>query len=105
MAIGSAISYPGGPQMWGILLKHLQSKCTQDGSADAKPGGWKNPRICVKVSNTAPTDDTEADIPAALGDICLHYNAAGVLQDAYFASSGNLESGGSGTCNWIQIGE
>jgi len=57
--------------------------------------------LCAKISDTAPTDDTDGDMPPSLGAICLHYDSVGEFQAAYVAQTGTLAA--SGTCNWVAM--
>jgi hypothetical protein len=95
MAVGANISYKLGPGIRIELAKKLGSGRT----AGKSPTGNTLPKLCVKVSATAPQDNTADDFPNALGDICLHFDAAGAIQGIYIAKSGNLSS----TCDWVQL--
>lgn len=97
MAVGDNIDYKNRPGLAGVVARKLQSGTVPDGANQT--GGWKRPNFCVKVSDTAPEDDTAADFPNKLYDMCVHYNAAGAYQGIYMATDGNLTS----TCTWTQI--
>src|SRR3954469_8335687 len=43
--------------------------------------------LLQKTSDTAPANSTAADAPTGLGDIVLHYTAAGVLTHIYRCSA------------------
>jgi hypothetical protein len=95
MAVGANITYAKGHHLRAKFMKDLMSNTT----GDRTDGGWRKPNICYKSSDTAPQDDTSADFPQNVGDICLHYNAAGVFQAAYICTDGDLSS----TCTWTAL--
>jgi len=92
MAVGTNIKYVNGPDLLAILKKYLG----QDREG-LNPAGYSSlPSVCVKVSATAPTNSNGDDEPNAIGDICLHYSVAGVLQGAYICTS-------TETPTWVKL--
>lgn len=92
------MDYASGGKMVPILLKQLADEMATGGNGKIGPYGLVG-RVCSKVNDTAPADDTAADFPNAIGDFCLHYNAAGTFQAVYLAISGDLAT----TCDWVKI--
>jgi len=83
MAVGVNITYPNQ----STLLNFFKKKLAED-RAGKNPAGYTSiPKFCVKVSATAPTNSDADDAPNAIGDICVHFNAAGVIQDIYVATA------------------
>jgi len=82
MADGEYISYPNQSTLQEEFKKKLGAS-----RAGKNPAGYSSlPRFCMKVSATAPGTRDE-DKPDAIGDICVHYNVAGVIQDIYVATA------------------
>jgi hypothetical protein len=96
MSVGSNLEYGNSQRLWSEFMEVLQGLVT-----DASATQAESPRnkICCKVSDTAPQDDTEADIANAIGDFCVHYTAAGVLTAVYVCTGGDLAT----TCTWTAL--
>lgn len=86
---GANIDYSMDAQvLWRDALAKIIDLMEVSGSKTAQKRGIKDmtslhKKICAKVSATAPTTDDTDDRPNALGDICVHYNTSGVLQNVY----------------------
>jgi hypothetical protein len=97
--VSSELEYGGWRAKERLIMDYIVG--LGSGTDDYLTGGesgFKN-KICKKVSDTAPQDDTADDMPRQLGDICMHYNTSGVLQGVYVATVGDLSS----TCTWSSI--
>jgi hypothetical protein len=76
-----------------LLAKELVAEFT-DGSFTVPQSlfrgiGRNRNKLCMKHSATAPTT---TDFANAIGDICLHFNAAGTFVEAYVATAMNIST-------------
>lgn len=86
MAVGANIKYGGNRNhLMAMLFKILGNK--RSGPNKTKP------KICYKAG--APANNTSADFPNELQDICIDTTNSHV----YIATAGNLSS----TCTWTKI--
>ena len=86
MAIGADLSVVKGPRAMALVMKALVGGIGDNlAPADVKPAGYKKlPTIYTKTgSDTAPVNDAAGVLPSGVGDLCLHYNAAGAFKGLY----------------------
>ena len=62
----------------------------------------KFPRFYSKMSGTTP-GDRAGDYPSQMGDFCIHYDAAGVIQNIYIASAVTVTAGAIAAVTWTDI--
>ncbi len=90
---GSNLEYAEQAVLDKVYMEKMVGKYeTLDASAKPTTGqyGRRRHRICKKVSATAP-GDRDGDLPVMIGDICIHYNAAGAYQAIYVATGLTLD--------------
>ena len=104
MASGSNILYPRNSRGLRKELKRFLNEGRSYRSADQPYGGgggsfnFGRGRLCTTVDRTVPVDDATADMPHAIGDICVVMGSSKGTE-AWIAVSGDLAS----TCNWIEM--
>jgi hypothetical protein len=87
MAVGANIKYVGSRNhLWALLYKILGNK-RNSGPAKTRP------KICYKAG--VPANNTSADFPNELQDICIDTTNSHV----YIATAGDLAT----TCTWTKI--
>ena len=100
MALGANLSYV--PSLAGsiYMLKAIAELGTPSLGGRHRGTTTLRNQICEKTgSDTAPADDTAADIPLALGDYCLHFLANGTFDAVYQAIDGDLVT----LCKWRKL--
>lgn len=79
--LGGNFTKTGRRELWSKFLKAIGRK------GNSRKPNLGTPTIVSKVSATAPTSSVALDSPAAVGTLCIHYNASTVYQAVYICTA------------------
>lgn len=103
---GSNLSYSGTAGLWRTFFKFFGFRASgvivpkqAGGTDDVGTSTTRLGNICSKTSATAPTTNSAGDAPTGLRDICVHFNASGVVQGIYVCTAYTSAS----VHTWTQI--
>lgn len=93
-AFGSNLLQPDSTKLWQTVFKFMGLNAEGIAISAQPNSGELNatslPRfvnILSKVSASAPTTDTANDNPTGIGDVCVHFSTAGVVQGVYVCTA------------------